>query len=78
MRIPLLKRGADAVALIPASVVSQASLRVGQVVDVRAESGRIIVDAGRGPSLVSLMAAMRPETFHDEVDWGPPMGEEIW
>lgn len=26
----------------------------------------------------SLLAAMTPETFHDDVDFGPPMGGEVW
>jgi antitoxin component of MazEF toxin-antitoxin module len=28
--------------------------------------------------LESLIARMRPETFHDDIDFGKPVGREIW
>ncbi|WP_066919140.1 nucleotidyl transferase AbiEii/AbiGii toxin family protein [Steroidobacter denitrificans] len=32
----------------------------------------------RAAGLPSLLAGMTPDTFHDEVDFGAPMGKEIW
>jgi antitoxin MazE len=29
-------------------------------------------------ALEDLLADMRPETFHSETDWGPPVGKEVW
>ena len=30
------------------------------------------------PSLDELLQAITPENLHDEVDWGSPVGKEIW
>lgn len=30
-----------------------------------------------GPTLEDLLARMEPETFHDPVDFGPPVGKEV-
>jgi antitoxin MazE len=60
--------------------MAAAALAVDQSVEVRAEDGRIIIEPIRAPtySLDELLDRMTPETFHEEIDFGPPVGEELW
>jgi antitoxin MazE len=74
------KWGNSAAVRIPASVMAAASLGVDQHVDIREESGRILIEPIRtGPyDLNALLDRMRPETFPEDVDFRPPLGREIW
>jgi antitoxin MazE len=74
------KWGNSAAVRIPASVMAAASLDLDQVVDVREESGRIVIEPVKADpyELDALLDQMRPETFPEEIDFGPPQGREMW
>ena len=80
MRIQVKKWGNSASVRIPARLMAAASLSVDQDVDIRAEGGRIVIEPVRSPvyNLNELLDRMTPDTFHDDVDFGPPVGREIW
>ncbi|MGD9895643.1 MAG: AbrB/MazE/SpoVT family DNA-binding domain-containing protein [Candidatus Methylacidiphilaceae bacterium] len=80
MRVNIRKWGNSASVRIPASVMAAAALRLDQVVEIREEDGRVTIEPIRAPAydLNELLAAMKPNTFHDDVDFGPPVGEEVW
>ena len=80
MKMTVKKWGNSAAVRIPASVMAAASLGVDQDVDIREESGRILIEPIRtGPyDLNALLDRMRPETFPEDVDFRPPLGREIW
>jgi antitoxin MazE len=80
MRAQVKKWGNSASVRIPASVMAAASLRVDQVVDVREEGGLIVIEPITAPShdLDDLLALMTPDTFPEDVDFGPPVGGEAW
>jgi len=80
MRVHIKKWGNSASVRIPAQVMAAAELRIDQAVDVRAEDGRIIIEPAPVPAytLDELLDGMKPETFPDEIDFGPPVGQEIW
>ena len=80
MRIQVKKWGNSASVRIPATILAAASLRIDQEVDIREEDGRIVIEPATAPSfdLDRLLSAMTPDTFHEEVDFGPPVGKEIW
>jgi antitoxin MazE len=60
--------------------MAAASLSIDQAVDVREEDGRIILEPIRTlvHDLDQLLDLMKPETFPDDVDFGPPVGRESW
>jgi antitoxin MazE len=74
------KWGNSAAVRIPASVMAAASLDLDQVVDVREEGGRIVIEPIKADpyELEALLDQMRPETFPEEADFGPPQGREMW
>ncbi len=80
MRVQVKKWGNSASVRIPASVMTAASLRLDQAVDVREEGGRIVIEPIVAPTadLDSLLARMTPGTFHEDVDFGAPVGDEAW
>lgn len=80
MRVQVKKWGNSACVRIPSSVMAAASLHIDQVVDVREENGRVVIEPVRAPvyRLDDLLAEMTPETFPEEVDCGAPVGKEIW
>lgn len=80
MQVLIKKWGNSASVRIPATVMAAASISVDQAVDVREENGRIIIEPIRAPSyeLNDLLARMAPETFPGDIDFGAPVGDEVW
>lgn len=79
MAVHVGKWGNSAAIRIPSSLMAAAALHVGQEVELREEDGRIIIEPASKPpyTLDALLAGMTPETFHDTVDFGAPVGNEI-
>lgn len=80
MGMHVKKWGNSASVRIPARVLAAADMQIDQEVDVRAENGRIIIEPVAVPAydLQALIDAMTPETFPDDIEFGTPIGEEIW
>lgn len=80
MRVQVKKWGNSASVRIPASIMAAAALRIHQEVEVREDAGRIVIEPVTAPSyeLDALLAGMTPDTFPEEIDFGPAEGKEIW
>jgi antitoxin MazE len=80
MHAQVKKWGNSASVRIPASVMAAASLQIDQMVDIREDNGRIVIEPVLAPvyDLDALLDRMTPETFPDDVDFGTPVGNEIW
>lgn len=80
MHAQVKKWGNSASVRIPASIMAAASLHVDQVVDIREDNGRIVIEPVTAPvfDLDALLDTMTPETFPDEADFGAPVGNEVW
>jgi antitoxin MazE len=80
MKAVVKKWGNSASVRIPSAVLHAAKLRLEDSVDVREESGRIVIE--RVPrkeyDLSELLKKITPESLHVEADFGRPMGEEAW
>ena len=74
------KWGNSASVRIPASIMAAAALHIDQLVDVREEKGRNVIEPVLAPAydLDALLDQMTPDTFPEEVDFGQPVGNEIW
>lgn len=82
MRVALKKWGNSVSVRIPAPIMREFSLSVDQEVDLKAEGGRLVIEPIRekGPrySLPELLAGITPDNLHQAVDFGEPVGKEIW
>lgn len=80
MRLQVKKWGNSASVRIPASVMAAASLHIDQMVDIREEKGRVVIEPVLAPvyDLDALLEKMSPDTFPEDADFGAPVGNEIW
>lgn len=80
MKARVKKWGNSASVRIPAAVLQAAKLRLEDSVDVREESGRIVIEpvARKEYCLSELLNKITPENLHDEADFGKPVGKEVW
>jgi antitoxin MazE len=80
MVVHVKKWGNSASVRIPASLMGAGALRIDQAVEVSVEGGRIIIEpvAPARYDLEQLLDGMKPETFHEEIDFGGPVGQEVW
>jgi len=74
------KWGNSAAVRIPAAVMQASRLDLDEVVDVREEAGRIVIEPVRQKTydLDTLLKGITSKNQHDPVDFGPPMGKEVW
>ena len=80
MRVQIKTWGNSASIRIPASVMAAAALGVDQTVDITEQDGWIIIKPIKAPvdDLDRMLDQMTPETFPEDLDFGPPAGQEIW
>ena len=78
MRATVKKWGHRAAVRIPASVMHSARLDLGDVVDVREEAGRIVIEPIRLKmyDLDDLLKGITSKNQHESVDLGPSVGKE--
>ena len=79
MRVIIKKWGNSASVRIPAGIMETARLRLDDPVDIREESGQIIIEPIRQKAndLSQLLADITPENLHTKVDFGNPAGNEL-
>jgi antitoxin MazE len=80
MRTAVKKWGNSAAVRIPTSVMQSARIDLDDVVDVREESGRIVIEPVRQKTydLRKLLKGITSKNKHDAVEFGPAMGKEVW
>jgi antitoxin MazE len=78
MRTVVRKWGNSASVRIPAAVMQAAHLDLDEAVDVREESGRIVIEPAKRKEydLAELVKQITVENSHDEADFGRPVGKE--
>ena len=80
MKTSLKKWGNSAAVRIPASVMQATRLDLDEVVDVREEAGRIVIESVRQKTyeLRKLLKGITSKNLHEAVDFGPALGKEAW
>jgi antitoxin MazE len=80
MRAVVKKWGNSASVRIPVAVLQAAHLDLDDPVDVREESGRIVIEPVRRKEydLAELVKGITRENLHSEVAFGGPVGKEAW
>ena len=65
---------------IPKTIAQDAHLEQGDSVTITVASrGSLVIRAERRkPRLQDLVSRIRAENRHEEIDWGPPRGKEVW
>lgn len=78
MRTVVKKWGNSASVRIPAAVMHAAHLELNETVDVREESGRVVIEPAQRKEydLDELVKRITPKNVHDEMDFGKAVGKE--
>lgn len=65
---------------IPKSFADEIQIAADSPVDLKIEEGKLIIAPVEPEvyALEELLAGVTPENIHGEVDWGEPVGNEVW
>ena len=81
MHVTVKKWGNSASVRIPVAIMEAVSLSLDEIVDVREEGGRIVIEPVRSMKeydLEQLLAGITPENQHAEVCFGQAVGKEAF
>jgi antitoxin MazE len=80
MKSMVRKWGNSAAVRIPASVMEAVHLDLDEVVEVREDEGRIVIEPVRQKAYVldDLLKGITAKNRHEAADFGPPEGKEVW
>jgi antitoxin MazE len=80
MRAKIKKWGNSAAVRIPVSVMQAANLELDDIVEVREEAGRIVIEPLRQKTyeLKILLKAITSKNQHGAIDFGLAVGKEAW
>ena len=77
----ILHRWGNSVGIrLPKPMLEQLGLKEGSKVDVAIEDGRLVIEPLRRKRLTmaELLEGISPEDRPELLDWGPPVGREVW
>ena len=80
MKSLVKKWGNSAAVRIPAGVLAEARIELEDLVEIREERGRIVIEPVRRKTFAieDLVKGIRPSNLHNPVELGPPVGNEVW
>jgi antitoxin MazE len=80
MKATVKKWGNSAAVRIPASVMHALHLHLDEIVEVREEKGRIVIEPLRQKTYVldDLLEGITAKNLHEPINLGSPQGKEAW
>jgi len=65
---------------IPKAFADEMQITTETAVELTIEDGKLVINPVHEPeyTLEDLLALITPENIHNEVDWGAPVGQEVW
>jgi antitoxin MazE len=85
MKIEFQKWGNSLALRVPSAFAREVGAVEGKRAELTVENGALVVrvPAGQGRRrrryrLEDLVADITPENRHPEINWGPPVGNEVW
>ncbi len=79
MTTRLAKWGNSLAVRIPRVLAEQVGLEEGSELGISVSRGKLILSPAPGAyGLDQLVDGITPENRHDAIDWGAPVGREVW
>jgi len=80
MRARIQKWGNSLALRIPKSFAAHTKIEQGTVVDLSLDNGKMIVEPATDQeySLEELLSRVTKRNLHSEIDFGKPVGKEVW
>ncbi len=63
---------------LPAQLIASLGLKENDSVEMRQEQGGVFIRKIEEETLDDLIDRITPDNLHEPIDWGPPVGKEIW
>lgn len=81
MKARVQKWGNSLALRIPRGLAVEAGLSTESPVELTLVEGKLVIEPVieiEVPTLEELLAQVTPENRHEEIDWGPAVGKEVW
>lgn len=84
MKVTFQKWGNSLALRVPKAVADQIGARDGRAAEMTVTNGKLVIEVAlpkrrkRRYALDELVAGITPDNRHDEIDWGPTVGNEVW
>ena len=80
MLVKVQKWGNSLALRIPKAFAQQVAVEDDAVVDLAVEDGKLVATpmGKQKPSLRGLISQIRDDNLPDEIEFGPPVGKEVW
>lgn len=79
MRVEIQKWGNSGAIRLPAAILKQVNVALGDQLDLRTEDGKIVlVPTPHEYRLEDLLAGVTKANLHEPMDLGGPVGREAW
>ena len=80
MQLQIIDTDDGPVIQLPEELLAVSKFKVGDTVNVYARNGKLVIAAPSEPyyTTAELLAGITDENIHPEIDWGPPVGKELW
>jgi antitoxin MazE len=78
MQVKVSKWGNSMAFRLPQAIVETANLEEGTLLEVKLDQGNIVATPVKPITLDEILNGVTPENYGSLVDFGPPVGKEIW
>ena len=84
MKVEFLKWGNSLALRVPKAFAQEIGAVVGKAANKEVRDGKLVIEIvkpnrrRRRYILERLVAGISPENRHRELEWGPPIGNEVW
>jgi antitoxin MazE len=83
MKTEFLKWGNSLAVRVPSAFAKEMGASEGRKAEMTLEGGALVIKVTKARrrrryTLEELLDGITKESYHAEVDWGPPVGNEVW
>ena len=84
MKVKFLKWGNSLALRVPNAFAQEIGATVGKAATMEVRDGKLVIEIAkpnrrrRRYTLEELVRGISPENRHRELEWGPPVGNEVW
>src|ERR1700757_2705363 len=84
MKVAFQKWGNSLALRVPKAFADEIGASDGKAAEMTVSNGKLVIEIARSPRrkrryiLDKLVAGITPDNRHEEIDWGPPVGNEVW
>jgi antitoxin MazE len=84
MKVEFVKWGNSLALRVPKAFAQELGASVGKTANMEVRGGKLVIDVakpnprGRKYALDQLVAGITPKNRHRALEWGPPVGNEVW